>query len=59
MTFYQRNGFIPGASVKVLDVEIFRIKPDTFETWQGVGWARRYWVEDTGGATYEEAHAST
>jgi nitroimidazol reductase NimA-like FMN-containing flavoprotein (pyridoxamine 5'-phosphate oxidase superfamily) len=37
---------------------LFRIKPDQFETWQGVGWARRYWVEDTGGATYEEAHAS-
>jgi hypothetical protein len=38
---------------------LFRIKPDAFETWQGVGWARRYWVESTGGATYEEAHAST
>jgi len=37
---------------------LFRIKPDQFESWQGVGWARRYWVEDTGGATYEEAHAS-
>ena len=37
---------------------LFRIKPDRFETWQGVGWARRYWVEETGGPTYEEAHAS-
>ena len=37
---------------------LFRIEPEAFETWQGVGWARRYWVEDTGGATYEEAHAS-
>jgi hypothetical protein len=37
---------------------LFRIKPTSFETWQGVGWARRYWVEDTGGASYEEAHAS-
>jgi nitroimidazol reductase NimA-like FMN-containing flavoprotein (pyridoxamine 5'-phosphate oxidase superfamily) len=37
---------------------LFRIKPTRFETWQGVGWARRYWVEDTGGPTYEEAHAS-
>jgi Pyridoxamine 5'-phosphate oxidase len=37
---------------------LFRIKPTGLETWQGVGWARRYWVEDTGGATYEEAHAS-
>ena len=37
---------------------LFRIKPERFETWQGVGWARRYWVEETGGPTYEEAHAS-
>ena len=37
---------------------LFRIKPDRFETWQGVGWARRYWVEETGGPSYEEAHAS-
>jgi hypothetical protein len=37
---------------------LFKIKPDSFETWQGVGWARRYWVEGTGGDTYEEAHAS-
>lgn len=37
---------------------LFRIKPTSFETWQGVGWARRYWVEDTGGASYEDAHAS-
>jgi hypothetical protein len=37
---------------------LFRIKPDRLETWQGVGWARRYWVEDTGGASYEDAHAS-
>ena len=37
---------------------LFRIKPTTFETWQGVGWARRYWVQGTGGASYEEAHAS-
>ena len=27
------------------------------KTWKGVGWARRYWVEDSG-PTYEEAHAS-
>jgi hypothetical protein len=37
---------------------LFKIKPTGFETWQGVGWARRYWVEGTGGPTYEEAHAS-
>jgi nitroimidazol reductase NimA-like FMN-containing flavoprotein (pyridoxamine 5'-phosphate oxidase superfamily) len=37
---------------------LFRIKPTAIKTWQGVGWARRYWVTDTGGPTYEEAHAS-
>jgi nitroimidazol reductase NimA-like FMN-containing flavoprotein (pyridoxamine 5'-phosphate oxidase superfamily) len=37
---------------------LFRIKPTKMETWQGVGWAPKYWVQDTGGPTYEEAHAS-
>jgi hypothetical protein len=37
---------------------LFKIKTTRLETWQGVGWARRYWVEDTGGPSYEEAHAS-
>jgi Pyridoxamine 5'-phosphate oxidase len=35
---------------------LFRIDPTETKTWQGVGWARRYWVEDTGGPTYDEAH---
>jgi nitroimidazol reductase NimA-like FMN-containing flavoprotein (pyridoxamine 5'-phosphate oxidase superfamily) len=35
---------------------LFRIEPVEFRTWQGVGWARRYWVEGTGGPSYEEAH---
>jgi nitroimidazol reductase NimA-like FMN-containing flavoprotein (pyridoxamine 5'-phosphate oxidase superfamily) len=37
---------------------LFRIKPTKIQTWQGVGWARRYWVEGTGGPTYEEAHTT-
>jgi nitroimidazol reductase NimA-like FMN-containing flavoprotein (pyridoxamine 5'-phosphate oxidase superfamily) len=37
---------------------LFRITPTTIKTWQGVGWARRYWVEETGGPSYEEAHAT-
>ena len=37
---------------------LFKIKPIRFETWQGVGWAPRYWVEGTDGPSYEEAHAS-
>lgn len=35
---------------------LFSIEPETMRTWQGVGWARRYWVEDTGGPGFEEAH---
>jgi nitroimidazol reductase NimA-like FMN-containing flavoprotein (pyridoxamine 5'-phosphate oxidase superfamily) len=34
---------------------LIRIRPTTTRTWHGVGWARRYWVEDAGGAGYEEA----
>jgi len=37
---------------------LFKIKPQKLQTWQGVGWAPKYWVSDTGGPTYEEAHAS-
>jgi Pyridoxamine 5'-phosphate oxidase len=37
---------------------LFKIKPLRLETWQGVGWAPKYWVEGTGGPSYEEAHAS-
>ena len=36
---------------------LFRIVPENVKTWQGVGWARHYWVDDTGGPSYEEAHA--
>ena len=35
---------------------LFRFEPTNLKTWQGVGWARRYWVDGTGGPTYEEAH---
>jgi hypothetical protein len=36
---------------------LFRFSPQGVQTWQGVGWARRYWVEDSGGPTYEDAHS--
>lgn len=36
---------------------LVRIRPDKMTTWQGVGWARRYWVEDTGGPNWDDAHA--
>ena len=35
---------------------LFRLKPTRVRTWQGVGWAKSYWVESTGGASWEEAH---
>ncbi len=35
---------------------LIKMTPTEVKSWQGVGWARKYWVEDTGGATYEEAH---
>ena len=34
---------------------LFRIEPLKLRTWQGVGWAPHYWVEGTGGPSYEEA----
>jgi nitroimidazol reductase NimA-like FMN-containing flavoprotein (pyridoxamine 5'-phosphate oxidase superfamily) len=34
---------------------LFRIEPGKLRSWQGVGWAPHYWVEDTGGPSYEEA----
>jgi hypothetical protein len=37
---------------------LFSFVPSNVQTWQGIGWARRYWVEGTGGPTYADAHAS-
>jgi nitroimidazol reductase NimA-like FMN-containing flavoprotein (pyridoxamine 5'-phosphate oxidase superfamily) len=34
---------------------LFKITPRKTRTWQGVGWAPHYWVEGTGGPSYEEA----
>ena len=36
---------------------LFRLTPTRVRTWQGVGWAKSYWVENTGGATWEETHS--
>ena len=35
---------------------LFRLNPTVFRTWQGVGWAKSYWVTNTGGPTWQEAH---
>jgi nitroimidazol reductase NimA-like FMN-containing flavoprotein (pyridoxamine 5'-phosphate oxidase superfamily) len=34
---------------------LFKLTPVKVRTWQGVGWAPQYWVEGTGGPSYEEA----
>jgi nitroimidazol reductase NimA-like FMN-containing flavoprotein (pyridoxamine 5'-phosphate oxidase superfamily) len=35
---------------------LIRLTPDEIKTWKGVGWAKRYWVDTTGGPSFEEAH---
>ena len=35
---------------------LIRLTPDEITTWKGVGWAKRYWVESTGGPSFEQAH---
>jgi nitroimidazol reductase NimA-like FMN-containing flavoprotein (pyridoxamine 5'-phosphate oxidase superfamily) len=38
---------------------LIRLTPDEIKTWKGVGWAKRYWVDSTGGPSFEEAHGLT
>jgi len=35
---------------------LIKMTPSNIKSWKGVGWAKRYWVEGTGGPSYEEAH---
>ena len=35
---------------------LFRLHPKKLRSWQGVGWAKSYWVKDTGGPSWQEAH---
>ena len=37
---------------------LIKLVPTDIKTWKGVGWARRYWVQESGGPTYEEAHST-
>ncbi len=37
---------------------LIKLVPTTIKTWKGVGWARRYWVQESGGPSYEEAHST-
>lgn len=38
---------------------LIKLTPDEIKTWKGVGWAKRYWVDATGGPSFEEAHGLT
>ena len=35
---------------------LIKVTPTQLQTWQGAGWAKRYWNEQSGGPTYEKAH---
>ena len=35
---------------------LIKVVPEKVRTWQGVAWARRYWVEGTGSPSYEEVN---
>ena len=35
---------------------LFRVEPSVLKTWEGTGWAKRYWVENEATVSYEEAH---
>ena len=37
---------------------LIKMVPSEIKTWKGVGWARRYWVAESGGPSYEEAHST-
>lgn len=35
---------------------LIKVTPTRMKSWEGVGWAPKYWVEGTGGPKYEEVH---
>jgi len=35
---------------------LIKVTPDNLKTWEGVGWAKSYWVDSEKGPTYEEVH---
>jgi nitroimidazol reductase NimA-like FMN-containing flavoprotein (pyridoxamine 5'-phosphate oxidase superfamily) len=35
---------------------LFRVEPTVLKTWEGTGWAKRYWVENDKTLSYDEAH---
>lgn len=37
---------------------LIKVTPDNVKTWEGVGWAKKYWVDSDGGLSYKDVHAS-
>ncbi len=35
---------------------LFRVEPTVLKTWEGTGWAKKYWVENEQSISYDEAH---
>lgn len=35
---------------------LFRVEPTVLKTWEGTGWAKKYWVENDKSVSYDEAH---
>jgi hypothetical protein len=35
---------------------LFKVEPTVLKTWEGTGWAKKYWVENDKGLSYDEAH---
>ena len=35
---------------------LFRVEPTVMKTWEGTGWAKKYWVDNDKSVSYEEAH---
>lgn len=35
---------------------LFRCEPTVLKTWEGTGWAKKYWVDNGTSISYEEAH---
>lgn len=36
---------------------LIRVRPTRMKTWKGVGWSPKYWVDETGGPSYQEVHS--
>ena len=33
-----------------------RVEPTVRKTWEGTGWAKKYWIENEKSISYDEAH---